>query len=79
MVFQAPRFNDDQAKTTNARFIKVTLNDQLIHENVELRWPTGHAWRTKPEVAEGPLFLQGDHGPIAYRNVRVRPISATAR
>ncbi len=73
VVFRAPRFDSDGAKTEHARFIKVVLNDQLIHENVELKWPTGYAWRIKDEAALGPLFLQGDHGPVAYRNVRVRP------
>jgi acetyl esterase/lipase len=75
VIFQSPRFSPDGQKTKNARFIKVVLNDQVIHENVELKWPTGHAWRTKTEAAKGPLFLQGDHGPIAYRNVRVKPIA----
>jgi hypothetical protein len=50
------------------------LNDQLIHENVELKTPTGHAWHDK-ESAAGPLLLQGDHGPIAFRNVRIRPVT----
>ena len=74
-LFRAPRFDSQGNKTENARLIKVVLNGQLIHEDVELQWPTGHAWDEKPEVAKGPLFLQGDHGPIAYRNVRVRPIA----
>jgi len=75
VVFQAPRFSPDGQKTKHARFIKVVLNDRVIHENVELKWPTGHAWRTKTEAAKGPLFLQGDHGPIAYRNIRIKPIT----
>jgi len=79
VVFQAPRFAANAKKIKNARFIRVVLNDQVIHENVELKWPTGHAWRTKAEVARGPLYLQGDHGPIAYRNVRVRPRGGDAK
>ncbi|NOY41285.1 MAG: DUF1080 domain-containing protein [Planctomycetes bacterium] len=75
IVFQAPRFDAKGQKTENARFMKVVLNGEVIHEDVELKWPTGHAWRTKPEVVEGPVFLQGDHGPVAYRNVRVRPLA----
>jgi len=78
VAFRAPRFAASGKKTENARFIRVVLNDQVIHENVELRWPTGHAWRTKKEVARGPLYLQGDHGQIAYRNVRVRPTDGVA-
>ena len=26
------------------------------------------------EVAQGPILLQGDHGPVAFRNIRVRPL-----
>lgn len=72
VVFRAPRFDAEGKKVENARFMKVVLNGQVIHENVELPWPTGHAWRKEKEVASGPLFLQGDHGPVAFRNVRVK-------
>jgi hypothetical protein len=74
VLFRAPRFDSQGKKTANARFEKVVLNSVVVHENVELLYPTGHAWR-KPEPATGPLFLQGDHGPVAFRNVRVRPLS----
>ena len=74
IVFRAPRFGADGRKTANARFVKVTLNGQTIHENVELFYPTGSAWRLSKEVPAGPLLLQGDHGPVAFRNVRVRPV-----
>jgi hypothetical protein len=77
-VFRAPRFAGDK-KIANARLIKAVLNDKLIQEDVELKTPTGHAWHNR-EVATGPLLLQGDHGPVAFRNVRVRPLEAsTAR
>jgi hypothetical protein len=51
------------------------LNGQVIHENVAVEYPTGAAWRLRKETASGPFFLQGDHGPIAFRNVRVRPLT----
>jgi hypothetical protein len=73
IIFQAPRFGADGVKTSNARFVKVVMNGQVIHENVELKYPTGSAWRKSREVAEGSILLQGDHGPVAFRNVRVRP------
>jgi hypothetical protein len=76
ITFQAPRFDSNHKKTANARFVKVVLNDQVIHENVEVRTPTGHAWRLKEEIPSGPLLLQADHGPVAFRNVRVRPYSS---
>jgi hypothetical protein len=74
IVFQAPRFDSDNKKVRNARFVKVTLNGQVVQENVEMQYPTGHAWHN-PEVAEGPLLLQGDHGPVAFRNVRIRALT----
>ncbi len=27
-----------------------------------------------PETPEGPLMIQGDHGPVAFRNFRVLPL-----
>jgi hypothetical protein len=77
-IFQAPRFDGTGKKVANARFVKVVLNGQVIHEDVELKWATGHKWKAK-EIATGPLLLQGDHGPVAFRNVRVRPYVAPAK
>lgn len=76
VIFLAPRFDDSGKKTAHARFVKVVLNGKVIHEDVALESPTGHAWRDK-EVAKGPLLLQADHGPVAFRNVRVRPYAGT--
>jgi hypothetical protein len=73
ITFRAPRFDGKDKKTANARFVKVVLNGKVIHDDVEVATPTGHAWRN-PEAATGPLLLQGDHGPVAFRNVRVRPL-----
>jgi hypothetical protein len=73
IIFKAPRFDEQGKKVANARFVKVTLNGQVIHENVEVKYPTGAAWVTK-EKATGPLLLQADHGPVAFRNVRIRPL-----
>jgi hypothetical protein len=75
IVFQAPRFDAMGKKTAAARFLKVVLNGAVVHENVEVQYPTGAAWRLKQEVAAGPLLLQADHGPVAFRNVRVRPLA----
>jgi hypothetical protein len=72
-VFLAPRFDAAGKKVANAKLVKAVLNGQVIHENVELLTPTGHNW-TKAEVARGPLLLQADHGPVAFRDVRVRKL-----
>jgi hypothetical protein len=67
--FQAPRFQDG-TKVKNARIIRCTLNGQVIHENVELQQQTGGAWRNG-EFPTGPLMLQGNHGVVAFRNIRI--------
>ena len=77
IIFRAPRFDGQGNKTANARFERVALNDQTIHQDVDVAWPTGHAWRN-PEVPVGPLLLQGDHGPVAFRNIQVRPLTDRA-
>jgi hypothetical protein len=70
MDFQAPRFDKDK-KVANAKVLKVVFNDQVIHENVDVTGATGGA--LGKEVAEGPLMIQGDHGPIAIRSIKVTP------
>jgi hypothetical protein len=74
-IFLSPRFDAEGKKSAHAHIVKATLNGQLIHDEVDLKTPTGDNW-TKKEVASGPLLLQGDHGPVAFRNVRVRPYLA---
>ncbi|OAI54895.1 hypothetical protein AYO44_14040 [Planctomycetaceae bacterium SCGC AG-212-F19] len=76
ITFQAPRFDAEGKKTAPARFVKVVLNGQMVHENVDVNYPTGAAWRLKKEVPTGPLLLQADHGPVAFRNVKIRAGSA---
>jgi hypothetical protein len=76
--FQAPRFDTSGQKVAQARFVKVVLNGRLIHEDVEVATPTGAAW-VKKESPTGPLLLQGDHGPVAFRNVRIRPLTRKSR
>jgi hypothetical protein len=73
VVFQAPRFDDTGRKVANARFVKVVHNGVVIHENVELTGPT-RAAAFEDEKPLGPLMLQGDHGPVAYRNIRILPL-----
>lgn len=68
--YQAPRFEGDK-KVSNMKFVKITLNGQVIHENVEMKGPTPSGVTGK-EAATGPLMFQGDHGAVAYRNIRIR-------
>ena len=72
VVFLAPRFDAEGKKVANAKFVKVVHNGQVVHENVEVTGPTRGA-AFGDEKATGPLMFQGDHGPVAYRNLRMRP------
>jgi hypothetical protein len=73
VTFHAPKFDKDGKKVQNARFDKVVLNGQVVHEDLVLETPTGHAW-VKDEVPTGPILLQADHGPVAFRNIRVKKL-----
>ena len=70
--FRAPAFDADGKKTTNAKFLKVELNGQVIQQDVEMKGPTP-AGVTGKEAPKGPLMFQGDHGPVAYRNIKILP------
>ncbi len=70
ITFRAPRFDASGAKTENARFIKVLHNGQLVHKNVEVNAPT-RAAAFNDEKPQGPIKIQGDHGPVAFRNLRL--------
>ncbi|WP_460940350.1 family 16 glycoside hydrolase [Spirosoma humi] len=72
--FQAPRFSANgpvgvPQKAENGRVIRIELNGVPIQEDVELTGPTrGSAF--SDEKPTGPLRFQGDHGAVAFRNIR---------
>jgi len=64
-------------QTVEARMVgdKVTvyLNGVKIHDNLTVNKPTGSELDDK--VGEpGSFFLQGDHGSVAFRNIRVKKL-----
>jgi len=71
--FLAPRFDAAGKKTSNARFEAVWLNGTRIHTNVEVSGPTRSA-AFENELAEGPFMIQGDHGPVAFRNFYIAKV-----
>lgn len=81
--FQAPRFDERGQKVQPAKMLKVELNGVTIHEDVELSGPTRGA--AGEENATGPLRIQGDHGAVAFKNIKVtdfgqaRPTSEATR
>jgi len=74
ITFRAPRFDANGNKIEDAKFIKVILNGKTIQTDVDTPKPTGSQIHNK-EVATGPLMLQGDHGPVAFRNIRIKPLN----
>lgn len=67
--FQAPQFDAQGRKIKPAIFGKIILNGVTIHENVILQGVTRGAVEQN-EVAKAPFRIQGDHGPVAFRNVK---------
>lgn len=55
------------------RHATVVLNGKTIVDNQPLAGCTGGAmW--SDQFKPGPIYLQGDHGPVAYRNLVLRPV-----
>jgi len=53
--------------------ITVIMNGVKIHDNVECDRPTGS--EIDRQVNEpGPIFLQGDHGTVSFRNIRIKEL-----
>ena len=56
--------------------ITVILNGVKIHDNVQCDQPTGS--EIDGQVNEpGPIFLQGDHGTVSFRNIRIKELPKT--
>ena len=58
--------------TLIGRSVTVVLNGKRIICEQEIPGPTGGALDSK-EGAPGPIMLQGDHGPVEYRNLVITP------
>ena len=69
--FKAPRFNAKGEKIRNAVFRKVKLNGMIVQKNTEVTGPTASSY-DNAEALQGSLMLQGDHGPVAYRSIKLK-------
>lgn len=58
--------------TLVGRMLTVVANGKMVICNREIPGITGGAIDSN-EGAPGPLYLQGDHGPVEYRNILVTP------
>lgn len=72
--FQAPKFDGNGKKISDAKMIQIKLNGAIIHENVSLSGPTGGSISEK-ETEKGPFVIQGDHGSVAFRHFTVKDLS----
>lgn len=59
------------------RYLTVVHNGVTIIDNQEVEGITGGAIDSR-ETEPGPIYLQGDHGPIAYRKLTLTPAKPSA-
>lgn len=73
VVFRGAR--GDKGKVTHKARVTVIWNGEKVIDDAEIDGTTGGALDSN--VTEpGPLLLQGDHGRVAFRNIKVRPLPA---
>jgi hypothetical protein len=56
------------------RWVTIVQNGHTIIDNKEIPGITGGAFDSHEELP-GPIYLQGDHGGIAYRNIILTPVA----
>lgn len=59
--------------TIRGNRITVVLNGVKIHDNVEVTRATGGQLDDQLDQP-GPILLQGDHGAVAFRDIRIKPL-----
>ncbi len=59
--------------TLRGNRVTVVLNGVKVQDNVELTRGTGGQLDDRLDQP-GPILLQGDHGAVAFRNIRVKPL-----
>ena len=71
--FKAPKFDSLGNKITDAIFEEVSHNGILIHKKIEVTGPTRAAHiLDQSELPKAALMLQGDHGPVAFKNIKYK-------
>ncbi len=59
--------------TLIGRTVTVVLNGETIIAGQDIPGITGGALDSR-EAEPGPIMLQGDHGPIRFRNITLTPL-----
>ena len=70
--FDAPRFDASGRKLQNAKLRQITIDDVLLHDEVELPGVSPSALFAD-EAPLGPLVISGTRGLVALRGITVRP------
>jgi hypothetical protein len=73
VVFRGAR--GESGKVTHKARVTLIWNGEKVIDDAEISGPTGGELDTKV-TESGPLILQGDHGKVAYRNIKIRPLLA---
>jgi hypothetical protein len=72
VVFHGARGAD--GKVSQKARVTLVWNGEKVIDNAEIEGPTGAALDGK--VTEpGPILLQGDHGKVTFRNVKIKPLA----
>ena len=71
--FRAPRFDEAGRKVENARFVRVLVDDVLVHEGVELPEPVAGA--PAGEVARAPFEIVPLSSPVGIGDIRVQSLA----
>jgi hypothetical protein len=67
ITFKAPR--GEKGKITQKARLTLVWNGEKVLDNMEV--PGGTA------LDPGPILLQGDHGKVTFRNIRIKPTSGS--
>jgi hypothetical protein len=73
MVAKDPGVWQSYDITLRGRMVTIVANNKLVIFNQAIPGITGGAIDSK-EGEPGPILLQGDHGPVDYRNIILTPI-----
>ena len=73
MVAKDPGVWQSYDITLIGRMVTVVANNKTVIWNQEIPGITGGAIDSK-EGEPGPIMMQGDHGPIEFRNIIITPI-----
>src|SRR5262249_27033139 len=72
VTFRAPR--GANGKVTEPARATLLWNGEKVIDHAAIKGPTGAALDSKV-LEPGPLLLQGDHGRVAFRNIKIRPLT----